>query len=212
MPILPSLSYEVAAAKTLIPMIGETRRELLESLGNWIGARVQAGKNAELVFVCTHNSRRSHLGQVWAKTMATVYGIAGVETFSAGTEATACHPNTIGALAAQGFAIEKGQGENPVYRVAFAENLDPSLCWSKVWSDDANPKSGFAAVMVCGNADKNCPIIPGCDLRLGITYVDPKAADGSLDQDAAYRTRSLQIAAEMAYVMSCAAEKREASV
>ncbi|MEM0942079.1 MAG: hypothetical protein AAF600_20115 [Bacteroidota bacterium] len=47
-----------------------------------------------LHFICTRNSGRSHLSQIWAHTLAYSYKFE-VETFSNGTEATAFHPNAV---------------------------------------------------------------------------------------------------------------------
>ena len=56
--------------------------------------------------------------------------------------------------------------------------------------------------MTCGDADENCPFIPGCDLRIGTTYFDPKSFDNSILQNEKYTERSNQIAMECLYVFS----------
>ena len=47
----------------------------------------------------------------------------------------------------------------------------------KTYGDDANPDSGFAAVMTCSSADKGCPIVYGAAARFATPYVDPKVSD-----------------------------------
>lgn len=177
------------------------RKVLLEKLSAHIMEKLRQGKKVNLVYVCTHNSRRSHLGQVWAKVAAAFYGFD-VNTFSAGTEATAFNPNAIRALVTAGFRVEKsGDESNPHYKV-FYDDAQYSECFSKIISDESLPKENFIAVMTCGHADENCPFIPGSDLRIATTYNDPKAYDNTILQDEKYTERSNQIAMECLYVFS----------
>lgn len=43
------------------------RKELLKPLIDYIQSKVTQQKEIRLNFICTHNSRRSHLAQVWAQ-------------------------------------------------------------------------------------------------------------------------------------------------
>jgi len=182
--------------------ISAERRLQLQQLADYIQGKTDQQAPVQLVYVCTHNSRRSHLGQVWAAVAADFYGVAGVSTFSGGTEATALHPNAIEALSAAGFAIEQTTNHpNPIYTITYSDS-QYSTCFSKLYNDAANPASGFAAIMTCSDADENCPFIPACDLRIGTTYHDPKAFDGSVLQLEKYQERSNQIALECLYVFS----------
>ncbi len=176
------------------------RTARLDQLVTFIRKAREEGKNARLNFICTHNSRRSHLGQLWAQTAAAHFGVAGVETYSGGTEATAFNPRAVAAIARAGFDVDNPGGENPRYRVRFAAEAEPQICFSKTYDDDANPKSDFAAVMTCTDADQNCPVVFGSSLRLSLPYDDPKSADGTREEAARYDERSAQIATEMLYV------------
>lgn len=177
------------------------RKSLLEKLSSHIQEKFNSGKEINLVYVCTHNSRRSHLGQIWAKVAADFYGF-NINTFSAGTEATAFNQNATNALKSAGFDVEKlDETNNPKYEVIFGENKS-SHCFSKTIDDETLPKENFVAIMTCGDADENCPFIPGCDLRIGTTYFDPKSYDNSILQDEKYTERSNQIAMECLYVFS----------
>lgn len=178
------------------------RKQLLEKVADYIKAKRAANETTNLIYVCTHNSRRSHLGQVWASVSAAYYGIDHVSTFSGGTEATAFNPNAIAALTTAGFRInKKDESNNPVYEVFFADDKF-TTCFSKVYSHEANPTQNFAAIMTCSDAEDNCPFIPGCDLRIGTTYNDPKAFDNTILQNEKYTERSNQIAMECLYVFS----------
>ena len=182
--------------------IPAARKQLLEKIAEYIKTKHAANEAINLIYVCTHNSRRSHLGQVWAAVAAAYYGVNNVHTFSGGTEATAFNPNAINALTAAGFTIQKtDESNNPVYNVFFADDKF-STCFSKLYNHEANPTQNFAAVMTCSDADVNCPFIPGCDLRIGTTYNDPKAFDHTILQNEKYTERSNQIAMECLYVFS----------
>ncbi|MBK8489688.1 MAG: protein-tyrosine-phosphatase [Saprospirales bacterium] len=155
-----------------------------------------------LIFICTHNSRRSHFAQIWASTAAAWYGVEGVETYSGGTEATAFNPRAVAALERAGFQVEDPGGDNPVYRLTFAAG-GPSLeCFSKVYDDAHNPRENFVAVMTCSEADEHCPFIPGTALRIPLTYEDPKEADNTPEETARYDERCRQIARELFFLFS----------
>jgi arsenate reductase len=183
--------------------VSDERKELLNPLVEFIQNKVNANEEIRLNFICTHNSRRSHLSQIWAQTMAFQFGIKNVICFSGGTEATAMFPKVGETLTNQGFQIQKlSQEQNPVYAVKFDENQHPIICFSKAYFDDFNPKSHFGAIMTCNNADEGCPMVFGAEARFPIKYDDPKAFDGTELMDEKYSERSLHIASEMYYVFS----------
>ena len=178
------------------------RKFLLEKIATFIQGKKDADLPIQLVYVCTHNSRRSHFGQIWAAVAADYYDVKNVSTFSGGTEATAFNPNAIEALIGLGFEITTSDvSNNPKYDVDFG-GLNASICFSKVYDDTNNPSSNFAAIMTCGDAEENCPFIPGVELRIGTTYDDPKAFDGTEQQNEKYTERALQIGLETFYVFS----------
>lgn len=158
-----------------------------------------------LTFICTQNSRRSHLAQLWAAIAADEYAVENVTTFSGGTEATAFNPRAVAALRRVGVVIpEPETSSNPRYEVRFSESSPrtPETCFSKVYDEAPNPQDGFCAVMTCTQADEACPYVPGADKRLALPYVDPKAADDTPQEAATYDERCEQIAREMLYVFS----------
>jgi len=196
------LAEKARNCETQFDQIPADRKTQLDKLALYIKTQKSSGQNSKLVFICTHNSRRSHLSQIWAKTAAEYYGIGSfIETYSGGTEATAFNPRAVAALERSGFVIEKPEGENPHYLVRYAEQAPALECFSKVYDQAPNPDKGFAAVMTCSQADKNCPSIPGAAVRIPIPYEDPKASDGTPDEAKVYDERSAQIATEMFYLM-----------
>ncbi len=183
--------------------ISEERKQTLQKISKYIQAKKDKNEAVNLLYVCTHNSRRSHFGQVWGAVAGAYYNVPNLHTFSGGTEATAFNPNAIAALRAQGFDIEKtDETQNPLYLTSFSDNTEPIRCFSKVFDDKENPSKDFVAIMVCGDAEENCPFVPGVDLRVLTSYADPKDFDGTLEQDAKYQERSLQIGLESLYMFS----------
>ena len=183
--------------------VSEERKEVLQPLADYIQTKVNANEEIRLNFICTHNSRRSHLSQIWAQTMAFQFGIKNVYCYSGGTEATAMFPKVGETLVNQGFQIQKlSEEQNPVYAVKFDDNQYPNICFSKAYFDDFNPKTNFGAIMTCNNADEGCPMVFGAEARFSIKYDDPKAFDGTDLMNEKYAERSLQIASEMYFVFS----------
>jgi len=199
--MLENLSKTIQAIAEI--SVSDERKEVLLPLVEYIQNKVKANQEIRLNFICTHNSRRSHLSQIWAQTMAFQFGIKNVICYSGGTEATAMFQKVVETLTNQGFQIQKvSQEQNPVYAVKFDENQHPIICFSKAYFDDFNPKSHFGAIMTCTNADEGCPIVFGAEARFPIKYDDPKAFDGTELMDEKYSERSLQIASEMYYVFT----------
>lgn len=179
------------------------RKNMLHKISDYIKSCRSEKKTANLVFICTHNSRRSHFGQIWANVAALYYKIPGVFTFSGGTEVTAFHPNAIRALGKAGFLISKHQsGSNPLYAIYHSENADPMYAYSKLFDDADNPKNNFAAILTCCEAGEKCPVVSGADLRIELPFEDPKKLDSSPDFEKAYDSCCRQIATEMFYVFS----------
>ncbi|MDP5082493.1 MAG: protein-tyrosine-phosphatase [Winogradskyella sp.] len=179
------------------------RKVVLQSLIEFIQVKVNSNQSINLNFICTHNSRRSHLSQVWAQTLSHYFDIKNVFCYSGGTEATALFPVAAKTLEDTGFKIEKLSNEsNPVYAIKYAENAHPVIGFSKTYDAQFNPNSEFAAILTCSSADKGCPVILGADKRIPITYEDPKAFDHTPLQLEKYKERSMQIATELKYVFS----------
>jgi protein-tyrosine-phosphatase len=183
--------------------ISTDRQNELRQIAEFVREELDAGRPAKLVFICTHNSRRSHLSQIWASVAASYYAIPGIETFSGGTAATAFNPRAIAALERAGVRVEKtNDDKNPKYLVHGADGVAPTVAFSKRYDDEANPQAGFCAVMTCSEADEACPNVAGAKLRVPLHYADPKVADGKPEEAAKYDERCAQISREMLYLFS----------
>ena len=179
------------------------RTETLQSLIDYIQSKVIINETVRLNFICTHNSRRSHLSQVWAQVMAFHFNIKNVLCFSGGTEATALFPKVAATLENQGFKIQKlSQDNNPVYAIKFSENEPAIIGFSKKFDNAFNPQNEFLAILTCSQADEGCPFIAGAEKRIPVRYDDPKIFDGTILATEKYLERSNQIAIEMHYVFS----------
>ena len=162
----PKVASYIAGAIGEFDRIPAERRKSLEKVALYVQSRIAAGQEAKLTFICTHNSRRSQLAQVWAQTAACYYAVPSIKTYSGGMQATACNPRTVAAIERAGFEIKKtSEDKNPVYEITYARSQEPIKAFSKVYSDPPNPSGDFCAVMCCDHADKNCPTVKGCSLR-----------------------------------------------
>jgi arsenate reductase len=199
--MLENLSKTISSIAEIT--VSSERIAVLQPLVEYIQNKVDNHQEVRLNFICTHNSRRSHLAQIWAQTMAFQFGIKNVFCYSGGTEATAMFPIVAETLSNQGFQIQKvSEEQNPVYAIKFAANQHPIICFSKAYFDDFNPKNNFAAIMTCNNADEGCPMVFGAEARIPIKYDDPKAFDGTPEMNEKYLERSMQIASEIYFIFS----------
>ena len=182
-------------------LIVDHRKDLLKPLRDYVVLKSKQKVEANLTFICTHNSRRSQLAQVWAKIISDYYGFT-VNSFSGGTEVTNCNSRTIASFERMGFKVKNPGGENPHYELTYHEKRRPITVFSKTFDDASNPKNNFAAVMTCTNADENCPIISGAEKRISLPFEDPKIYDNSNQESEKYDERSTQIASEMKYIFN----------
>ncbi len=183
--------------------ISTERKAVLQPLIAFVLQKVKDKQPISLNFICTHNSRRSHLSQVWAQVAAAYYAIPQVYCYSGGTEETALFPKVAETLMHQGFAVFKiVDVANAVYAMKYSDNAPPIIAFSKKYDHAFNPVSAFAAIMTCSQADEGCPFIAGAEQRIQVMFEDPKLSDNSPEQAQVYAERSLQIAAEMFYVFS----------
>jgi len=189
--------------KASFDSIEETRKPLLKPLINYIQNKKERNEACDLVFICTHNSRRSHFSQIWAQIAIDHYALDFIHTYSGGTEATAFNIRAVNALKNAGLKIEIDHPDNinPVYTIHYGDGKTMEA-FSKTFDDASNPQDNFAAVMTCDDVDQNCPTVLGAETRIPLYYIDPKITDDSLKETETYRERCKQIATELFYVFS----------
>ncbi|MBM3262777.1 MAG: protein-tyrosine-phosphatase [candidate division Zixibacteria bacterium] len=199
----PGLAGYIETSIEDFPIISNERRHALNRIAAYVDACVKTGKNARLTFVCTHNSRRSQMAQIWAHTAAVWYGVPQVHTFSGGSEVTAFDVRAIRALVRAGFRIDQeSRDNNSIFWVKSGPDRIPVEAFSKLYNDPVNPSEDFCAVMTCTEADRTCPMPPGAVGRVVVPYRDPKWHDDLPDEIRRYDDCCRQISAEMFWIFS----------
>ena len=116
-----------------------------------------AMQKRRVLFICTHNSARSHM----AEAMLRAWGGDRFEAFSAGTEATGIKPETIQVMQEIGISLDGH--------------------WSK--TIEAYRGQSFEwFITVCDEAQKNCPVLAGVQQVGHWSIEDPSLADGSPEE------------------------------
>jgi len=114
----------------------------------------QCHEKKKVLFICTHNSARSHMAE---GLMNALYGDR-YEAFSAGIEPSGVNPFAIEAMADLGIDIShhRSKGLEPFINQAFDY-----------------------VVTVCDHANEVCPFFPGGKERLHKSFRDPASFPGT---------------------------------
>jgi len=190
--------------ETEFDLISAERKQSLLSLSAYVSQKLKNEETPQLIVICTHNSRRSHMGQLWLAAAADYFELPKIQTFSGGTEATTFNPRAVKAIEKMGFSVsvEDDSIDNPMYHISWKKEMEPYRAFSKKYSASPNPVEKFGAIMVCTEADNGCPIVLGCDFRLSLPFEDPKAFDDTDLADQMYDERARQIGREILYSFS----------
>lgn len=211
--LLPGLARHAELLARSAEPIDESHREAGEKLVDWIVENYGRGQPLPVTVICTGNSRRSVLGATMGNIAAAYFGLSEIRFYSGGTVPTAVNPRTVACLREIGVRIEAtgeeaARGEpgtiNPIYRIGWGSAGEPPLEtveFSKSYDDPSNPQEGFAALMVCDEADAGCPAVRGAALRLSLPFPDPKAFDETPEEAVRYAERRDDIGRLMLSVM-----------
>lgn len=185
-------------------LIPEKRKEKLSLLRSYIVQKKEQEKLVQLVVICTHNSRRSHIGQLWLAIGAVYYQLTNIATFSGGTEATALNERVVTAFQKLGLEMntEETSPTNPVYSIKWQKDMLPYQAFSKKYQTAPNPSQDFGAILVCAEEDEGCPFVLGADWRLSLPYKDPKEFDGTALEAKQYEQKIKEIGRELLFVLS----------
>ena len=177
--------------------INNERKALLKSIADFMIEELSDRDKLNINFICTHNSRRSQISQVWAFYAAEYFDLP-INAFSGGTETTAFHRNTVKTLQNVGFNfnVENFSHQNPKYSIGFKGSDKTILGFSKKYDDEAN-EYPYIAITTCGHADENCPFIADALKRFHLPFVDPKSSDNTPLQKEKYLATNQEIAAEI---------------
>lgn len=205
--LAPKLAEHMARIASQTGQVKPDHKEASEKLGEWIAGHYKAGQPLHVTIICTGNSRRSMLGSVMGNASAAFQGMPEVRFHSGGTTPSAFNKRTIASLKRVGVVIEptgengsKGPagGDNPKYLVRWGNSDQTShlqmVEFSKHYRDQVNPQTGFAAVLVCTEADGACPTVAGASARIPAPFEDPKKFDDTSDEASRYDERRDDIA------------------
>jgi arsenate reductase len=220
--LLPKVRAHADFLTTSLDMIDDAHKLAGQKLAEWIAANYRAGRPLDVIVVCTGNSRRSILGATLANIAAAYYGMPEIRFHSGGTAPTAFNIRTVNTLKEIGVEIEPTAKEaprgepktaNPMYRVRWGTSGASGACetveFSKHYGDAVNPQRGFAALMVCSEADAACPAVKGAAERVSMPYLDPKIYDNGANEAAKYAERRDDIGRLMLSVMLQASRRAE---
>lgn len=201
--LYPKLQQYCQALETEFALISKERQSKLLQLSHYLSQQISSQQEASIIVICTHNSRRSHLGQLWLAMGADYYQLPKVNTFSGGTEISAFNPRAVHALQEIGLEITTNNAahSNPNYAVSWSPSQLPYQAFSKKYMDAPNPSSNFAAIMVCTEADAACPAVLGASFRLALPYIDPKRYDNSNVEALEYAKTCKIIGREMLFAL-----------
>lgn len=182
-----------------IDEISEARQLMLIPIADYISAKSSNKLDVNLLWICTHNSRRSQFAQFWSKVLADYYGVR-LNSISGGMEITEVNPNIISQLEQLGLSVISEEKENPAHSVFYALETDPVVLQSKHFEDSHPNIYEFAALFVCSDAEESCPYVSGAEKRFYIPFKDPKKSDGTGKEDKVYGKSMRQIATELKFV------------
>jgi len=197
-----SINTEQFFTKALADLyIDSARVLLLKEISLFISNQIKENKRVNLNFICTHNSRRSQLAQVWSHYASNYFKFKTIESFSGGTAITTFFRNTVRTLQEVGFKfqISEFSHHNPEYLIRYKNCTNPIIGFSKLY-DHENNKRPFIAITTCSLADENCPFISDAVQRFHLPFSDPKNFDYTLYQSEKYLETNKQIAGEIHYI------------
>ncbi len=221
--LLPKVREYADFLTTSFDQIDETHRLAGRRLVDWIAKNDRPGHRLDVIVVCTGNSRRSLLGATMGNVAAAYCGMPEIRFHSGGTAPTAFNIRTVNTLREIGVEVvptgkEAAKGEpqtaNPMYRVRWGNPETGGMPleateYSKHYADPVNPQQGFAALMVCSEADAACPFVKGAALRVSMPYLDPKIYDGGAYESAKYSERRDDMGRLMLSVMMQVRNRRQ---
>lgn len=176
-----------------VSQIKESRLKILDHIARQLVNVIQQDDEANVVFVCTHNSRRSQIAQVCLQLFLQELNIKNIGVFSCGTEKTHIPPQIFALFKRQGLEVRESKNDS-------IEVFNQIVLFSKTYEDDSLPKRSIA-IMVCDSASETCPFVPSFNQRISLEFRDPKQADGSPEEEKSYNKAWIKIATEMAYLV-----------
>jgi len=140
----------------------------------------------KIVFICTHNSRRSQLCEVWGSILSKRFNLD-LFFYSAGTKKTEVYTEVIKSLQRAGLEIDM---EGKIKLMHNQIELH-SKTLDEIKEDE------FIAMMTCSDAEKNCPVDQRSKKNIILFYDDPKKYDRTIHESNEYDKTCRLIASEL---------------
>lgn len=184
------------------------RLKILDQLMVYLKELVAKKLELNVIFVCTHNSRRSQFAQFWLDTFLHNFGIENYNIFSAGTVETEVHKNVISVIEHYGFTVTKdSEINNKKYKIALGKGYEINLFSKEITSVLEAGLGSFVLIFVCDSAYENCPFVIENQKHFSLTFEDPGRYDEDLNALEYYQKCAYKIAAEMHYLASGLADE-----
>ncbi|MBC8111544.1 MAG: hypothetical protein H7Y04_10830, partial [Verrucomicrobia bacterium] len=203
--LLPGLHEYVAEITSKLRdagLIPSYRRLILHDIATYVINNFLENQFSNLLFVCTHNSRRSQLCQVWGQIAAFHYDLPLVKCFSGGLETENVSEKILQTLEHAGFHVDNPETQNvynPQHKVYYSTEFDYISLFSKPYNDAGNPKNNFCTVMNCTPSGEKYQQIDGSKLNVSLIYQNPKDNDDKPDETQVYKQISYKVSLEMFY-------------
>ncbi len=181
--------------------IPQKRKKILLEIVSYIKQNYLIEDRSNIIFICTHNSRRSQLAQCWLSVSCRYYNLNKINTFSGGLEITSLNSNALNALKRSGFIVNHIDTKDNIYLLKTSKKNKGQTLYSKKHDSKNNPQRKFLAIITCSDANKQCPVVRGADKKIFLPYHDPRISDGSGLEKTTYDQSCFNIAQEMFYIM-----------
>ena len=167
-----ALAQYIEARTTEFGLVETDRRLRLDAIASYVRSKVRQQRAASLLFLGRHNSRRSHLAQVWAQTVAAWCEVGVVISYSAGVQPTRLAPAAVDALRRAGFVVDLGQDPSTA-KVSFRADAPPMICYAKDYEALQVPQRNWCAVSVDAGVAAGFPALDEAEERVVLPLEDP---------------------------------------
>ena len=146
---IPTKLFFQQALENLV--LDDQRTALLQTIAKSIIQLISEKRKINLNFICTHNSRRSQLAQVWSSYASSYFKLNKIESFSGGTEVSAFFRNTVKTLQEVGFIFQliEFSHQNPYYSISSHQHVKPIIGFSKLVEHEINKKRYDDSELYC---------------------------------------------------------------
>ena len=165
----------------------QKRKKRLDNIASVINENLN--KTRSIVFLCTHNSRRSQICEVWGKVFAEIYRKK-ININSAGAFKTVVHSQVYESIVKCGLVVDNK-------KEIFFDKKKFKLNSKTI---DSLTMKNFIAVMTCSNAEKSCPNDPRSIRNIKMFFNDPRIYDETDKMSREYLNTTIYIAEELNYI------------